>query len=226
MWKTGGTANRFCALLLALLVCLPVFASAELPPKGPSMQDLKDEARFAYERQFVQDVIGRMDAGGEKRKAMTIGNWHLHTSGFAFYMPEGYDLIGRYRGVTALLMEKNYPGSSFLTTIAVTVSQHDEKLLDKMGKSEVKTAYARQFQHFELLKYQYETVCGEDAIRISFLSGTSPQLLSQQCIFSKNGQDYVVTLTVENRFQRVVQGLEEFERFCDSLLFFEALEKK
>lgn len=190
------------------------------------MQDLKEDAKFAYERQFIQDVIDRMDAGGEKRKSMTIGNWHLHTSGFAFYMPKGFDLIGRYRGVTALLMEENTAGSSFLTTIAVTVSQHDEKLLDKMGKDVVKTAYARQFQQFELLKYQYETVCGEDAIRISFLSGTSPQLLSQQCIFSKNGQDYVVTLTVENRFQRVVQGLEEFELFCESLLFFEALEKK
>lgn len=161
-------------------------------------------------------------ASAEKKadKPLTLGGMYVYPHGLAICLPDGYKMNSYSRGNRLEMLDQRpqTKDARFRTMITFNISDKDEGLKDLTDRTIV-DAYTSRFQRFELLSFEREIMHGAQGVRLSFVSGNSPQLLTQQWMFNKNGKCYVISVTVENNLSCVLSGLEEATAFCDSLIF-------
>lgn len=197
-----------------MLVCLLACPLA----RADSIDALHQRLVEADEKRFVAETLDRLEAENTRKGEMYLNDWVLHPAGIAFRVPDGYGLVGRYRGTTFLMVDEGKKNTSFQTNISISISPEDKNLA-RLTYDNVKSAYASQFSKFSLVNFENKDCYGEEGVCLSFLSGDSPQLLVQQCIFNKNGQYFVLTMTVENRLFPVMEGLAAFDKVLASMTF-------
>lgn len=170
-------------------------------------------------RVLAEGLLSDFDPENPRQnKAVSLYEWYLHENGFGFIAPEGYEMRLRYKSTAVTLVDARQEDVSQRTSIAVRVTGADEGLM-KLSAQQIATAYAGQFQRFSLLDFSRDEMHGEDCVCITFSCGEATRLLVRQVLLNKGDRCYIITLTVENRMDRVLQGMADLDAFCDSLLF-------
>lgn len=212
----SGT-KRLLALLLSALLLAALAAPAAAETNW--LQDLEREWVYADTQRFVEDALEALFSGDSPHmKEIRLGDWYISPEGFAFRIPKGWDMVGRYKGATLLLVDESDPTRDFRASISMGISGEDGSL-DTLTEERLKSVYAGQFQKFALQQFSREEMYGENGVRVTFVSGSNPQMLAQQLMFNKNGHNYVLMLYVENTVSCVQPALKEFSAFCGSLTF-------
>lgn len=205
-----------CLLLVALLV--PALALAAPGDKG-FFQQLEHEVIYADTRRFIEELLDMVDARDILTgKEIRVGDWYVHPEGFAFRIPNGYELVGRYKSANIMLVDETGENVPHRTTISIAIAGRDEGLT-ALTREKVKSIYASQFNRFDLRSFDREEMCGEECIRLTFTYNDNPQLLVQHCMFNKGGHSYIIMMMVENNVQAVEKALRQFNSFTGSLIF-------
>ena len=159
-------------------------------------------------------------------KAIVVANWYLHPDGFAFRIPDGLSLAKERRSLSSLFdtqrtvsfVDPLLEDAPFQTLLTVSIANED-KQLHTMKRTDADRFFANQFEQFSLLDFSHILIAGEEGIYLTFLTGKTPRLHLQQCMFVKNGQTYIATMASENRIFRLAPAAEQFNAFLDTLFF-------
>lgn len=212
-----ATAKRALPLLL-LLMLLPQGGMAQAAPEMLAQANAQLQAR-AMQGQMAGLLDVQAESTDTRRAEMRIGDWFVHPEGFAFRVPEGFEVETKNRGKETLLVEKDKRASHRIT-LQITLQER----VDKLTREELIKAYSSWINRFELRSFSTGTLFGVEMTRIWFVSEASPQKLVQQCLLNKDGCGYIITLTMENHLPRIEQGLSCYRTFCDTLVFAGQLE--
>lgn len=229
--KTKETVNgiNVMAFVLALLLCVPMPVSAaplraiDFPPKNITSPPIcsKDTA-VAMLSFFVKHDKKHHDG-------LVVANWYLHPDGFAFQIPEGLVLADKRRRATSLfssyrdavsLLDPTDEDNSFQTFLTVSITSEDKRL-QTMQREDAVRLFSSQFDRFALVSFTRVLLCGVEGIRMTFLTGRSPRLQVQQCMFEKNGKTYIATIASENNLQALPTAWQQFDTFYRTLFFLE-----
>lgn len=209
-------ANRILAFLCAWLL-LPAFAGAAeaMPTLGMLQQAAEDAQARAYLDENLADLLNRKKRGLQE---LRMGDWRLKAEGYAYRIPEGMVSGGRYGNAAVSLMADADAEHSFRTVITVTITGEDADL-EHMTPEKAKSAFAGNFRRYRLLDFASETLCGEACVRITSVWSDSPELVMLQRLMNINGSCFIFTLMAINDPVHIIDGLRQFQAFCDSLVF-------
>ena len=161
---------------------------------------------------FVKRAKGRRDG-------IIVAGWYLHPDGFAFQIPEGLTPANKRRGAVSLtLVDPSQENSPHQTYFMLSITNEDKRL-KTMQREEANRLFSSQFERFSLLSFTRVIVCGEDGVRLSFLTGRVPRLQIQQCMFVKNGKTYITTIASENRLHSLPPAWRQFDTVYQTLFF-------
>lgn len=217
----------FFVKVLVICLCMvcalaPALASAGAPMLTVPVST-QPSLSAALEALKARDALERVaNPGIGFDKEIRLGDWYLHPQKFIFRVPEDMEIIGKFKSETVLLVDTSDVNKKDWTTIYITISK-PHKMSD-FTENKVRSAYSTQFNRFSLLSITDEAFCGQDGVRLCFLSDNAPQMLVQQCLFNKDGRGYNVTMTVENNFTDVRKGVAQFVVFCNEMEFAGSLE--
>lgn len=217
--KTKGTGKyQLLSILLMLLLMIPGNFLAEpfyLMPKASERES------YTCSRETAESMLSLfVEHAKGHRNGIIVSNWYLHPNGFAFQIPEGLETsskLKRSQDVIALTdaSQKNNP-----TKFQLSITNDDGRL-QTMQREDVESVFSRNFDRFSLLSFTKVFICGVDGIRLTFLTGKSPRLQIQQCIFAKNGKIYIAQMTSENTLHALPSAWQQFDTFCSTFFFLE-----
>ncbi|MDL2319463.1 hypothetical protein LJC74_10430, partial [Eubacteriales bacterium OttesenSCG-928-A19] len=220
LWSRARAMGKRLLCLLLLLLYLP---SAALATPVAGVRSALDEVATSIARQGVRELAACLladfdPANARRNSPIRLYEGYLHENGFGFLIPKGYEMLLRYKGTAVTLVDATQEEAPQRTSIAVRVTGVDDGL-SKLTAQQISTAYAGQFQRFSLLDFSRGELHEVECLRITFICGEATQMLVRQLLFNKGGRCYIITLTMENRVDRVLKGMADLDTFCDSLLF-------
>lgn len=216
-------AKRLLGYLLAALLLTPLFGVADAAALG---MDAPYAPEPAYQQEIpyvqIEWTVCRLlalmaEQPARSLRSLSFFDWYVHQSGLAFRIPDGYSLVER-KSQYITLADMEDKTAVHRTSIAVNISKEPISF-PSLEKNRLIEAYSGIFSQFSLLRYSRESVQGAEGVHVSFVTGTSPQLMVRQCLLNQGGSGYYITITMENRLSSVLKGLFIFDAFIESLRF-------
>jgi hypothetical protein len=222
-----GTGRRqFTALLLALL--LGFLNNAAAAPSRITFAPTVHEPNACSGETAKSMLSLFMERAKGRRDGIIVAGWYLHPDGFAFQIPDGLvpadmrrsgSLLSAYRGVASFL-DPSQEGNPFQTFFTLSITSEDKRL-QTMHREDAQRLFSSQFERFSLISFAKVIVCDVDGIRLSFLTGRSPRLQVQQCMFVKNGKTYIATMVSENKLHSLPAAWRQFDTIYSTFFFLE-----
>lgn len=224
--KARGTVkHRLAAFFMALSLGLSHCAAAA-PLRAEAIKTPTNMPYACSSETAEGMLLLLMEHAKNRNEGIIVANWFLHPDGFAFQIPyglapadtrQGRSLLSANRSVISL-MDPSQENDLYQTNFLLSITNEDDRL-KTMQKEDAERLFSSQFDRFSLISFTKVITCGGDGIRLSFLTGRSPRLQVQQCMFVKNGKTYIATMVSENKLHSLPDAWRQFDTIYSSLFF-------